>query len=185
MSSLGRFRLRLLFFLSKEGARVLPPRAHESAEGGGEHVGGSRHAPCHYPEQNTTARAVTKIGRCERAERGIVRQRRWPGLTLLSCFKQISTLACSPCSSPWFMLPNSKAKHREKNPDCCCWCCCFCCLHIKNHPGLVSIQYLLLSQHLCTHPVTYPGQFPWSQANLPKKGEHSSLRPLLYRLHTC
>ena len=49
-----------------------------------------------------------------------------------------------------------------------CWCCC---LHIKNHPGLVSIHYPLLSQHqLCTHAVTQHGRFPWSQANKPKKG---------------
>ena len=34
---------------------------------------------------------------------------------------------------------------------CCCRCCC-CCLHIKNHPGLVSIKHLLLSQHLRTNP---------------------------------
>ena len=34
----------------------------------------------------------------------------------------------------------------------CCCCCCCCCIHIKNHPCLVSIKYLLLSQHLRTNP---------------------------------
>ena len=33
-------------------------------------------------------------------------------------------------------------------------CCCCCCIDTKNHHGLVSIRYLLLSQHLCTHRVT-------------------------------
>ena len=48
------------------------------------------------------------------------------------------------------------------NEACGLFVCCG--LPINNHPGLVSIQYLLLSQPLCTHPVTYHGQFPWSQA---------------------
>ena len=43
---------------------------------------------------------------------------------------------------------------------------------LKNHPGFVSIQYLPLSQHQSLHSscLTQHGQFPWSQANLPKKG---------------
>ena len=41
-------------------------------------------------------------------------------------------------------------------PRCCCCCCC--CLHIINHPGL-SLQYLLLSQSLCTTPTLDSADF--------------------------
>ena len=40
-----------------------------------------------------------------------------------------------------------------------------CCLHIKKHPGLVSIQYLLLSKYLCTHlDLLIADKIPWRLA---------------------